>query len=235
MLSLDQIANKLPDIPTWVEVRDLLFSEECEVFGVEEHPDLAFVLHAPDEETVYVVGLPSDQAIQKGVKRLKSGSIVTLSNQAERLRHNFPYSNTDRIYVYGLRTLDHLRPLEDIVVRFVEKELLEKLQLPSDLLEELTAAVKYSLISAAFVEQRPVSFCYVASETESWWDVSIDTLSAYRRRGYAGVCFFHLAQHMLSIGKYPVWQALMSNPASFKLAEKLGFEKIDEFVVFNLK
>ncbi len=41
----------------------------------------------------------------------------------------------------------------------------------------------YSPIAAAFADERPVSFCYSGWETETHWDVSIDTLDGYRRRG----------------------------------------------------
>ena len=38
------IAQKLPDIPRWIEVRDLLAADECEVIGLQETPDLSFIL-----------------------------------------------------------------------------------------------------------------------------------------------------------------------------------------------
>ena len=38
---------------------------------------------------------------------------------------------------------------------------------------------------AAFDGDVAVSFCYAGWETETWWDVSIDTLPLWRARGFA--------------------------------------------------
>ena len=90
-----------------------------------------------------------------------------------------------------------------------------------------------SLIAAAFVNRQPVSFCYAGAMTESLWDVSIDTLPGYRRRGYAALCVTYLIYHMLAKGRHPVWQALEDNPASWRLARKLGFVPVDELALFE--
>ncbi|MCC7206401.1 MAG: GNAT family N-acetyltransferase [Anaerolineae bacterium] len=102
-----------------------------------------------------------------------------------------------------------------------------------DLREELLHVVAYSPLAALFIEDRPVSFCYAASQTESWWDVSIDTLAPHRRHGYADLCFAYLARHMQTLGKAVVWQSLESNPASWQLALKLGLKLIDELACFR--
>lgn len=69
----------------------------------------------------------------------------------------------------------------------------------------------------------PVSFCYAAFTTERLWDVSIETLEPYRRRGLAAACFLTLAAHMAENGKAPTWGAMDDNPASLGLAARLGF------------
>jgi RimJ/RimL family protein N-acetyltransferase len=87
---------------------------------------------------------------------------------------------------------------------------------------------------AAFVGSVPVSFCYVASETEGLWDVSIDTLEEHRRQGHAARCAASLIRHMRhTSGKEPVWGALESNAASMGLAAKLSFVPVDRVFVFE--
>ena len=59
------------------------------------------------------------------------------------------------------------------------------------------------------------------------------TLEDHRGNGYAGLSVAHLIHHMRALGKAPVWQAVEENPASLRLAAKLGFEPIDEMVLFE--
>jgi predicted GNAT family acetyltransferase len=119
-------------------------------------------------------------------------------------------------------------------VGFLDPDTLKQLSIDSELLEELQSAAEYTLIAATFVEQRPISFCYAASETESLWDISIDTLPDYRRQGYAGLCVAHMIAHMAGHGKQPIWAAVEENPASWQLAQKLGFVPMDELALFEL-
>ena len=76
-----------------------------------------------------------------------------------------------------------------------------------------------------------MSFCYSGWETESHWDVSIDTLEAYRRRGLGAAACVCLIRHFARLGKTAVWGSLESNPASIALAHKLGFTPVDRLVV----
>jgi hypothetical protein len=87
---------------------------------------------------------------------------------------------------------------------------------------------------AAFVGEVPVSFCYVASETEGLWDVAIDTLEEHRRRGHAAQCVSFLIRHMRhTAGKEPVWGAVEANVPSMSLAAKLDFVPVDRVFVFE--
>ena len=78
-------------------------------------------------------------------------------------------------------------------------------------------------MAVAIADDRPLCFCYAAFTTESLWDVSIETLAPYRRRGLAAACFLALAAHMAAAGKTPAWGAMDDNPASLGLAARLGF------------
>jgi predicted GNAT family acetyltransferase len=69
-----------------------------------------------------------------------------------------------------------------------------------------------------------VSWCYAPVETETLWDVAVDTLAPHRRRRLATACFAALANEMERRGKRPVWGALEENAPSMTLAARLGFE-----------
>jgi GNAT superfamily N-acetyltransferase len=78
-------------------------------------------------------------------------------------------------------------------------------------------------MAVAISEGLPVTFCYAAFTTEGLWDVSIETIKPYRRRGLAAACFLTLARHMADQGLIPAWGAMEDNPGSLGLAAKLGF------------
>jgi GNAT superfamily N-acetyltransferase len=104
--------------------------------------------------------------------------------------------------------------------------------LPQALRTEIEDALGGGHVTAAFVENQPVSFCYPVYETRALWDISIDTLEPFRRRGLAAACAEFLIDHMRRHGKEPVWGALEDNPASLELARQLGFTPVDEMTVF---
>ena len=64
-------------------------------------------------------------------------------------------------------------------------------RLPADLRNHLDEARLIAPISAAFDNHRPVAFCSTVAVTESFWDVAVDTLEGYRRRGLAVQTFLH--------------------------------------------
>jgi GNAT superfamily N-acetyltransferase len=108
------------------------------------------------------------------------------------------------------------------------------LDVPEELHKELMLAVETArVIAAKFVDGRPVSFCYDGSETETLWDVSIDTLEPYRRQGHAASCVRFVIDRMRERGKEPVWGGLEDNTASMRLSGKLGFVPVDRIVVFE--
>lgn len=97
--------------------------------------------------------------------------------------------------------------------------------LPAPLRRELSDDfVAARPLAAVFADGRMVSWCYAPHETETRWDVSVDTLEGHRRRGLAGACFAVLAREMERRGKRPVWGAVDENVASLALAARLGFE-----------
>ncbi len=104
---------------------------------------------------------------------------------------------------------------------------------PRALREELLGAVGYSPVAGAFAGGAPVAFCYATGITETLWDVSIDTLEAYRRRGLAQLAFRCLAAVMGQRGQRPVWGALDGNAASLALAARLGFRPSGRLAFFD--
>lgn len=221
-------------MPRWVEARDLLLSGDCEIFGLQEKPTLSLVLRDSDAESVFVIGTPAVAAVHAAIQGIAhKGSAIAPQEEAIWLAQALPEWTRTRVILHTLRDPQRL-PIASVgKVAFLDPNTLDQFSMAPELLGELKSGAEYSLIAATFVDKQPVSFCYVASETESLWDISIDTLSGSRRKGYAALCVAHMIRHMQAQGKQPVWQAVEENPASWRLAQKLGFVPVDELALFE--
>lgn len=234
-LSLASLAGRFPDIPRWVEMRDLLLAEDCEILGLREHPELSVVVREPATGSIFVAGMPESEAIREAIGRnAHRGEIVAGPEQVEWLQGVLPEWIYSRAILHTLPGALNQPPASDAEIGFLDPALLDEFPIFDELLEELKFGAQYSSIAAAFVDGRPVSFCYAGAVTESLWDIAIDTLPEYQRRGYAAQCAAYMIRYMAGRGKSPVWGALVDNPASWRLAEKLGFVVVDELALFNL-
>lgn len=150
-----------------------------------------------------------------------------------RLADALPGWKGSRLIFHLLESAQSLPEIPPGQVRFLDPDSLDRLPVPLELLNELKTGAEHSPISATLVQGQPVSFCYACAMTESFWDIAIDTLPEHRMKGYAALCVTHLIRYMGTQGKQPVWQALEGNPASWRLAQKLGFIPVDEMVLFE--
>ena len=132
------------------------------------------------------------------------------------------------------QALARLRPDAAADVRWLMSPDTADLSLvPADLRRELTTACDGTPVAAGFDGGVPVSFGYAAFETESWWDVSVDTVPAARRRGHARAVACFLVDHYRRRGKAPVWGATTDNVASLALARRIGFVGVDRLTLFT--
>lgn len=160
-------------------------------------------------------------------------AVIAPYEQATWLVPALPGWTCTRAILHSLPNTEHLPTDAAGAVRFLDVDRLDQFQLPADLREELTTNPDGSPIAATFVGQQPVAFCYAGSVTETLWDVSIDTLPEYRRQGHAAQCAAYMIRYMHRRGRQPVWAALENNPASWRLAQKLGFVAVDALALFE--
>lgn len=229
------IADRLPDLHRHVEVRDLLVSGAGTILSLEPGTELAFVLLDEESPCVFIVGEISAAALSTAVAAIRAGSTQVVAPPActPRLIEALAGWSHAPLIVHALNDPSRLPTAGADDVDWVRPTDLRVQGLPADLLAELESGGAHSPIAAARVDGKAVAFCYAGSQTETLWDVAVDTLEPFRRRGYAGRCVAHVARHMAAIGKQPVWQALHNNPASWRLAAKIGFEPIDELTMFE--
>lgn len=227
-----EILISLPDLPRWVEARGMLLSGrgclvECPA------PDPPTILSAPSVLLAVVVRWDAPEALARALTRIpREFSIVGPAEAESAVAAIVPKRTREPAILFHLPPADALRLPGDPRARLLRPDEYRGLDnLPPILRGELRDACNYSPIASAFAEERPVSFCYSGWETETHWDVSIDTLEGYRRQGLgmaACVCLLH---HFAQCGKTAVWGSVESNPESASLARKLGFTEVDRLMV----
>lgn len=224
------IVDLLPDIPRWVEARHLVLKGEFEAFGLDTKPSLSVALRDCETGGAFVVGRPSDEAVLAAVAGSK-GDLIAGSEATAWLAELLPGWDFERAVLYRAANLN--LPDLDGDVRLVDMSTIERFVAEPDLLEELRDAADYTEIAASFVGEQPVAFCYSGTSTETLWDVSIDTLEAFRRQGHAKRVAAFMIRRMEARGFRTLWGSLVSNTASWRLAQTLGFVPVDEIVIFQ--
>lgn len=228
-----ELARALPDVHRWVEARALLLAGACDVFEFRAAAELSAIVRDAEQTTLFVIGKPDASVVKTVLRRSPLVQEVVAGNEhvgvLGTLLSQWSYST---IIVHRLRDAGRLTNASGDV-RLLDPALIPELKIDADLKQELADGAEGSSISAAFVGGSPIAFCYAGAVTESLWDVAVDTVEAHRRNGHAGACVSHRVRLMREQGKEPVWQAELTNPPSWRLAGKLGFEPIDELAFFQ--
>lgn len=225
---LHKLAMALPDIPRWVETRAMLLSNQCEIFGLKEVGELSFVVSSTKTKLISIVGHPDKNAIETVARNNNQGEILTPPESSNHVAEILPDWTPKVALLHLLGDTLHLPHIPEGAVRLLAPEEIDFITLlPSQLKAELKIASE-TPIAVTVVDNRPVSFCYAASQTESLWDISIDTLADHRNRSYAAMSVAFMIDYMSKQGKQPVWGAEELNVPSMRLAAKLGFVPMDQ-------
>jgi len=238
---MERLAGALPDVPRWLYARSILLSGRCEVLGLEDTPSgpsfAARELEEREDRWFCVVGRPSEEAIGEAARRNRNGGEVLATQEgAARVVGALPGWTATRLIFHLLRDASLLPRIAEQEVKPFEAPDLDAASddLPDELRSYLERAIgRRALVAASLADGRPVSFCGAEYETEGLWDIAIETLEGHRRRGHAARCVSWMVAAMRRRGKKPVWVAEETNPASLRLAAKLGFVPADELVLFQ--
>src|SRR5262245_55290921 len=173
-----ELAAALPDLPRWVAPRGLLMERRCEVLlGAEGKRGAGYLVVERDGREAFGV----DRPVASLVNQLESlgrptGRILVPIESAEPWRRLLPGWHEQPAVLHVHPIPDSLpRPKHD--ARFLSLEDMAGLEdLPPEIGGDIARALTRGPVSAAFVDGKPVSFCHAAFQTESWFDLSIDTL-----------------------------------------------------------
>jgi GNAT superfamily N-acetyltransferase len=239
------LAALLPDEPRWLDVRGLLLTGRADVVVDPRGPEAGFVALPRDVKFGAVVGRP-DRATLLALARVEDlpgdhpPEILVQVEDAEHLApvmtdlwpgwwrndatlHLLPEGvdpppvDTERLAAVGA---------EVVVVHSVAA-------LPPGLLDvavtELTLPFgRNAPVAVAVIDGRAAAYCAPILESETLWDVSVETVEAHRRQGLAAATFSVLTRAMRerTPPKEPVWGAHGDNDASLRLAARLGFQPV---------
>jgi len=191
----------------------------------------SFILSDPFGGLAIVCGHPAPALISQMPPAV--GEVIAYPENIDAVRAALPDWFADPVHVHVLGDGDNAGEAGRApAVALIEPQRAVDLPgVPVELRDELLEAVDDDLLlAAAFDGARAVAFCYAASQSGRYWDVSIDTLETHRRRGYAQAAAAFMIRHMReAFGLEPVWCSAHSNPGSTRLAERLGFHlRLDE-------
>jgi GNAT superfamily N-acetyltransferase len=235
-----ELLDALPKTPRWCELRGTLLFGNCEISGFRQHPELCAVVREPDEfgePCVYIVGRPDPKSIRAAVARNdRRGLVIATPDDSSYVMAAIPDWRSSTATLYTLPDDAPARSMEpgDRVLPLEPDHLTLIKDIPDDLRRWLEFAVNHGeLCAASWEDGMPVSFCCSAQPAERCWDVSIDTLPGYQRRGHAFRVSAYMIQAMQERGREPVWGADEDNVASHALARKLGFRPVDSLILFH--
>lgn len=243
--TLADLAAGLPDEPRWVDVRGLLLTGRADVVVDPRGPEAGFVVlpwglkfgavvGRPDRQTLLALArvgdLPGDHPPEILVQMEDAEHFAPVMSELwpgwwrnDATLHRLPEGvdpppvDRDRLTAAGaevvvVHSLSELPP-------GLSQEAVTELTLPFE---------RGAPVAVAVVAGRAAAYCAPILESETLWDVSVETVEEHRRKGLAAATFSALARAMRERepSKEPVWGAHGDNRASLRLAARLGFRPV---------
>jgi hypothetical protein len=220
------VLASLPDLPRWVEARSMLLARRAHVVDTA---DGCRLICGPKDRLVVPITIELSPQVEAVATREVPGTTILLQDvMLPAGRYHLPNWKAEACTLYTLPP-DRARGwrLPEWPTAPLSIEQIDAADLPQSLRDQLRNAVAHTPVWSASMEGQPVAFAYATQTTESWFDLSVDTLENARGRGLGRAAAMGLiVDHMLR-GLRPVWGAVKSNQASHGLARRLGFEPVD--------
>ncbi|MEM7736225.1 MAG: GNAT family N-acetyltransferase [Deinococcota bacterium] len=220
--------TQLPDTARWVETRDLLSASTSSF--IETKAGNGFVVWREDKELGSIVGEVDSSASLEAARAC--AELLAFPENIREVQAVLTEFRAEQAFLFEA-PLDFPASTAHVCKTVDVADVVAMEHLPEALRKELSSLEQNTSMTAAFDNELPVAFAYIASKTETLWDVSIDTLATHRRQGYAASTVLALMNAMKAKGKTAVWGALQSNLASLGLARKLGFKEVDSLWVLS--
>ena len=186
---LAELAAALPDIPRWVAPRGLLLEGRCEILlGPEGKRGAGYLVLEHGGREAFAVHRPVASLVAQFARlTAPAEKIFAPIESAEPWRELLPGWGQQPAVVH-VHPAPAALPKPAHAARFLTLDDVSRLgDLPGELAQELPRALARGPVAAAFEGTRAVSFCSAPYRTETWFDLSLDTLPEHRRAGYADV------------------------------------------------
>ncbi len=217
----------LPDLPRWVDARGLLLSRRGVV--VETADSCRLICGRADRLVVPITVELSPQLGATAAREVPGASVLLQDVMLPAGRYHLPDWTAEAATLYTLPPERargwHVPPWPTAPMS--REQIDAATHVPTPLLDDLRDAVGRTPVWSASKDGRPVAFAYAAQTTETWFDVSVDTLEEARHQGLARAAVMGLIVDRMLRGLRPVWGAEKRNEASHALARRLGFEPVD--------
>lgn len=222
-------ASSLPDAPRWVEANGILAAGCGRV--LVDGTGCVIRNEQPGSRLIVAVTPPTPALLDRALIDRPDAEVLCMPEHEPALDRLLPHWQRERAYLYSLDREHKLAPRDGNVRSLRPDDSLDHLS--DELRSELAWDRSTHTMVCTFVGDRPASFAYAHWKTPKWYDISIDTVPEYRRQGLGRLAVSELIRRQNSEGRAPVWGAMASNLASQRMAERTGFTKIDEIVVFS--
>lgn len=231
---LEDLAAALPDLPRWVGARGLLLDRRGELLtGPEGTRGAGYVVLERDGREAFAVNRPTAALASAVQARLELRSLFVPLDQADPWRAPLGDWQEESVTLHIHPAPANLPAPRHETRLLTLADVEDFARLPAGLAAELVRALSRGPVAGAFLDGHAVSFAHAAYRTETWFDLSIDTLDEQRRQGYATSSAAFLIQHLLRSGRRPVWGALDADTASVTMAKKYGFRAVDRLSAFR--
>jgi uncharacterized protein (TIGR02996 family) len=222
-----ELLARTPDRPASLELRELLLDDTTRLDGDAKGATLVA------ERLIGLVGYPNRELVERALERAGRGwQVITETPQAT------PWLPWQRAAIMTLRDEAlferALSAARSATVAPLEKR--EIPEVPESYRDEIAAALALGgpVICARAADGALASFGYASARTRALFDISIDTVEAYRGRGLAKLTAAALIDIEQRGGRRAVWSALESNAPSLAVARALGFATCGELYVAEL-
>lgn len=222
------LAEALPDVPRWLEVRAMLVLPAADLYVSPE----GFVVRLPSAKRAAAVGKPEPHLFDAALERVDPGwRVLVAPEDADHVAPLLAGFSRERALVHVLSgPTPHLQAPDPDVFELGAADLD---RLPESVAEEI-ARFDFAETTVLGLRHGSViaSIAYAAWQTQRLYAVAVTTLGPHRKRGFGERVVRALLDRRDEVQR-PVWSSAESNVASLRLAARLGFRPFDELVVFS--
>mgnify|MGYP001627424350 CR=1 FL=1 len=118
---------------------------------------------------------------------------------------------------------------KDISIKQVDDQLFHKMQgsvVPSNFWNNADDFIKNGLAFALFYKEELASMAFSSFWFDDQFEMGIETKEKFRGMGFAEFVCSALIDYCIEKRHEPIWACRLENTASYKLAQKLGFQPI---------